>query len=304
LYPESTLIHGIYAVPPYSNSDKPFSFLTPEAVERERNASNLIGSSFEDKGFFRPYSVEGTITYPTIMWGEEPCSTLVLSLPSIESDLRFGEVYRRAFLRLKFASPKQLKDIEDDLGDFLLKLTTWHGFVTKAMEENHLAPTEPSHQNQNYVICHVSDTEIGASRVDHTSTRVNQDQARAYAGMMKAEIPFFSELHISLLHALVLAEQKYDLGEDRYTGYWDRACKWHEPIDLSEVPKMGDYFKELKTAFEKGYQGEPIPIPEQVLVNIMGALSQIEIDEEKQRRVAATLEAGRRAPFGRLLQDL
>jgi hypothetical protein len=274
---------NIYILPTYSG--KPFSFFTPEAVEREKNACNLIGSAFEKQGFFKPYSFEGSITYPNVQWNNEPCSTLAFSLPSIESDLRFEEIFRLGFLHLKFASPEELKDIKDDLGDFFRELTSWHGFVTQTMEANHLVPTLDSHQHQNYVLCHISDTELGASRVDHTSTRVNQNQSKEYAGMMREELLFFANLHLTLLHALELADQKYHLDENRYTGYFDRAYKWHGQLNFLSIPGVSDYIRELTTAFKEGFQGNPTPVPEQKLIDIVTDLGQIKMDEERQRRV-------------------
>lgn len=283
---------GTFNLP--THVDKPFSFFLEESVTRERDASEALADFFASKGFLKPYSFEASITYPGIQWQGQPCSTLVFGLPSPESDLRFEEIFRLGFLHLKFASPQELRDLEEDLGDFLLKLTSWHGFVTAAMEEKRLAPVHNSHQHQNYVLCHVTGTEIGASRVDHTSTNIDEESSKAYTEMMRQQGLFFSGLHTTLLHALELAKQEHLLDQDRFTSCFDRAYKWKpwEPWDPRQIEGMAAYIDSSVQAFERGYQEkDPIPIPQSELINIVQRIASIRIDRERQRIVDESREA-------------
>ncbi len=273
-----------YELPSFS--DKPFSFFQDEAVTNEHMVSDILGYGFEQKGFNRPYKFKAKITYPDIEWRFKPCSTLVFELPSPESDLRFEELYRLAFLHLKFASPKQLRDINDDFVELGRKLTTWHGFVSKLMADNLMVPTSSSHQHQNYVLCHVTDTEVGASRVDHTSTIFDRYKSPDYAKRMESDQLFFSNLQLFLIHALYLADQGYVIDKKRYTGYFDRAYKWHEGFQPDEVPPTIPFFKQMDQAFKQGYDNkDPIPIPEQDLVDIVNRIAAVEMDIEHQRKV-------------------
>ena len=276
----------VYEVPGYKG--KPFSFFTQESVDNERRASLMLGDFYEKHGFARPYTFEAAIRYPTIQWHGKPCSTLVFSLPSLESDLRFEEIFRLGFLHLKFAAPEELQDLKQILGDFLDKLTTWYGFTTAAMEKNKLMHSIPSHQHQNFVLCHVTDTEIGAARVDHTSTTVNPHFYKTRIPNMRSEYNFFSTLQLSLLHALKLAEQKHQFNEQRYTGYFDVAYKWNKPMNMTDVPEFTEYLDIQKKSFEKGYKHkDPVPVQEKELIDIVEQIAAVRIDTERQKRVTA-----------------
>ena len=278
------LVNETYALP--NHEDKPFSFFTQESVEKEKYASDIIGNAFEKKGFKRPYTFEGSITYPQIKWQGKPCSTLVFSLPSVESDLRFGEIYRLFHLQLKFASPEELADISNDLGDFCEKLTTWHGFVTGIMHRNSLVPHETSHQHQNYVLSHVSDTEIGLSRVDHTSTIVNKNESSKYFVKMKHDLLCFNNLEEILLQALQLAKDGHKVNEIRHTGYFDAAYKWQERIYPKEIRGHEEFLEKSHAAFERGLKGKnPEPIPQKELIDLVQRVSKIRRDEEKQNKI-------------------
>lgn len=270
----------IYHVMTYDN--RPFAFLSKGEVEREKIASELMADSFDAKGFFKPYTVEAVITYPQIQWNNESCSTLVFQLPNIESDLRYAEMYRTLYEHLKFATKEDLMDIKDSLQKVTEQLTSWHGFVTGVMEDHSFAPTEKSHQPQNYVLCNISDTEIGASRVDHTSTRIDKEISPYYIDQIKNEVLFFANHDITLHIALALENNNHKLDKERFVSYYDNAMKSNGEIQLSEVPGLENLFERMGNAFNQGYeQRDPIPIPEEDIVGIIQRVSEIQIDEEK-----------------------
>ncbi|MEE9525032.1 MAG: hypothetical protein V3V78_00305 [Candidatus Woesearchaeota archaeon] len=274
----------IYNLPNYGS--KPFSFFTPESIDKEMFACEALANGFTDKGFKAPYSYAGSVTYPTIQWQGKSCGTLVFELPSIESDFRYEEFYRHAFMRLKFAKPKELEAIKEDFCDFGLKLTTWFGFVARLMEENKLVPTSESEQHQNYVLAHVSDTEIGASRVDHTSTVENPDEIEDYIAHRKSGRAFFASQALDFLHALELIKQGYKFDKDRYTGYFDRAVKWHQGYDINKFPKIVKYWNKIDKAFNRGYQNkDPVPISQDTLIDLVDKIGKVKVDEEWQQRV-------------------
>ncbi|MBI4149101.1 hypothetical protein HY491_01510 [Candidatus Woesearchaeota archaeon] len=287
----------VFHLPSYKGN-KPFSFLTSDAARNEAYASGALGDAFEKNGFYRPYVHIATVTYPSIQWQNQPCTTLAFSLPSLESDFRLEEFYRLAYWHLKFATREVLEYLQEDFGALLSKLTTWHGFVTRAMEEAALVPSADSHQHQNYVISHVHETEIGASRVDHTSTRVDKGAAMQYADAMKRQVSFFGDLHLVVLHAIALAKQHHAFNEDRYTNYFDRAYKWYDPINLAEVPGSVFYWELLDRMFAQGYQKDPIPIPQEEFIGLVERLHAIQIDHELQARVHRHMES-QMPPTGR-----
>jgi hypothetical protein len=268
------------SLPMYQFSGKPVFLLTPGSIEREKHACAALAASYEEKGFKAPYSFRAAILYPTIQWKDKECGTLAFELPSIESDLRFQELYHFAFEHLKFASPEELEALNADLSEFTRKLTTWHGFITESMAKNKLLPTKESHQNQNYVICHVNDTEIGAARVDHTSTEIDPRFSSIYAGSMEQNVTFFAELTVNLLFALELAKKEFPLDKNRFMGYFDNAVKWYAPMDYSTIPGMKSCFESLVRAFYQGIK-DPEPIPEKELLNLVDRIAEVEIDTEK-----------------------
>ncbi|MDP2925693.1 MAG: hypothetical protein Q8N99_04950 [Nanoarchaeota archaeon] len=278
---------GVYLLPEYQG--KLFSFFTQDSVNREKYASEAIGSAFEQRGFLRPYKFEASITYPNIQFHGQPCSTLVFSLPSLESDLRFAEFYRFAFLHLKFATPDELEDIKTKFGNFLSDLTSWHGFLTLAMAENRLAPTTDSFQNQNYVICHVTNNQVGISRVDHTSTVVDRDKGREHARLMDRHSAFFADQELSLFHALELSKHGYELDENRFVGYFDRAMKWYPNIDgeinYNAIPGAREYLEQLRASFNQGLRRVPVPISVERFISLIYRISQINIDEGRLRNI-------------------
>jgi len=284
-YDTTSLVAGEnYNLPNYG--DKPFSFFTRDSVENEKHACSVIGDAFEKKGFKRPYTFEGLITYPQILWWDKPCSTIVFSTPSPESDLRFGELFRLFYLQLKFASPQELANISDDLSNFCEKLTSWHGFVTGIMHRNSLVPTENSHQHQNYVLSHVSDTEIGLSRIDHTSTVVNRNDSSKYFVQMKHDLLCFGTLEDVLLQAVQLAKDGCKLDEDWRTGYFDVAYKWKKTFSPKEISGYEEFLEKSRAAFNRGFKDKnPEPIPQKELNDITQRILKIYRDEEKQRRV-------------------
>jgi hypothetical protein len=281
---------GIYDVPSYSQGDRPFSFFTKASVQREKQASGILGKEFEKKGFFRPYSLQAVITYPKIRWQGESCSTMVFRLPTLESDLRYAEFQRHAFWHLKFASPEELAEVAVPLNDFMQKLMSWYGFNIGIMERKGLSPQEDSHQHQNYVLCHVTSSEIGAARVDHTSTVINKKRAAELCGGWKKEM-FFSTLGLDLLHALALANQGFEADFDYYTGYFDVAYKWKwGNIDLSNIGGALDYVNDVNAAFSQGFNGDPMPISQNDFISVVEMISKIRIDGEKQERIRQTQE--------------
>ncbi|MBD3252215.1 hypothetical protein GF386_00600 [Candidatus Pacearchaeota archaeon] len=203
--------------------------------------------------------------------------------------MRFGELYRFCFEHLKFASPEELSEINKDFGEFLGKLTKWYGFIARIMEDNNLVPTPDSHQHQNYVLCHISENEIGASRVDHTSTVVDQARCSSYAEFLRQSYTFFGFLNIVLLQALDIANQNAPLNEERFVGYFDRAYKWDEsvdgPVNHLDIPGADSYFKLLKASFEQGYHKEPVPISQEELIALRDRILDVEIDEERLREI-------------------
>lgn len=273
----------VHHLPSYLN--KPFSFFTRASVEREKHACDVFTSAFQDKGFFSPYAYIGSIFYPTIQWRGEECGSLVFELPTTESDLRFQEIDRMTFLHLKYASAEELREISEDLADFLYKITTWHGYCSAIMAENDLAPELNSHQHQNYVICHVNDREIGASRVDHTSTRVDKVAAAEYAEIMRSESPFLGGIQFSVLFAIELARQGFQINSDTHTGYFDYAYKFPGILPVGSVRGASEFFEQIQACFERGFNHDPVPIPQQELIGIVQGISDINIDEEKQRIV-------------------
>ncbi len=275
---------GVYRIP-YYNSEKPFSFLTREAVENEKYATQAINESFKSKGFNSPYTFQASITYPNIIWRGEPCATIVFSLPTLESDLRFDEFFMLAKNHLKYSSIEQAKEIKEDLGNFLKKITSWHGFLTNVMAENHLSPDITSHQYQNHVLSHIKGSDLGVSRVDHTSTVCDKEKAVLYKGAMEKDVYFFTGLQTVLIHAIDLHKQGYKFDTERYMSYFDRAYKWYEPLNLSDIPGMTPYFTETDKAFKQGLKKDPIPIPEKELIKMINLLSEIKIDEERENAI-------------------
>ena len=272
----------------FSHGDKPFSFFTHAAARNEEIASEEMGNGFEKAGFFRPYTFLAKVEYPTITWKGQETYTLFFELPSLESDLRFQEFDRHAFLHLKFASPEQLRDIEGEFCSFLEKLTTWYGFANRLMVDNNLVPTEASHQHQNYVLCHVADGLIGASRVDHTSTRkMDKHMTKKYKGHIQKDIWFMSTIGGILKQGIDLADQRFRYDSNFYTGYFDQAYKWKIPWKQGDFPKQDDYIKNMKKFFNLGWNKQPIPIPEGDLVSLVNKISAVEQDLAHQARVTA-----------------
>ncbi len=283
----------VYSIPGYG--EKPFSFFHKESVNNEKIATEIINKEYNKNGFFSPYTFIGSITYPRIKFRGRECSTLVFSLPSAESDLRFEELNRLGFLHLKFASKEELIEVKEDLCTLLENLTQWHGFSTRVLHGNNLAPTENSHQYHNYVICHVKENEIGLSRVDHTSTVIYDNSIQEHYRsriMDQHDHCFMGFLGITLLHALALESNNYKLDEDRYTGYLDNAYKWQgkigdmDSIKFKDYIKISGYINKLKNAFDKGYKNkEADPIPQERLITIMNKINNVRINHAKQQRV-------------------
>lgn len=274
----------------FSHNGKPFSFFTHNAARNEEIASEEIGNGFEKAGFFRPYIFIAKVEYPTITWKGQETYTLFFELPSLESDLRFQELDRHAFLHLKFASPEQLKDIEEEFCSFLEKLTTWYGFSNRILAENLMVPSPASHQHQNYTLCHVVDGMIGAARVDHTSTVIDRKRIKQYKEQVKQDRTFFLNQAIFLKQALELVQKKYNIDLDRYTGYFDRAYKWHQGTNPQDFPKTHKYINRIMNFFDQGWNGNPTPIPEQNLVSLINKISVVEQDLEHQAQVTAQQE--------------
>ncbi|MCK4589394.1 MAG: hypothetical protein KAT77_03060 [Nanoarchaeota archaeon] len=281
--------NGVYEL--FSHEGKPFSFFLQNSVDNEKRASEVIAKGFEKAGFFAPYRQIASITYPNIQWQGQETSTLVFELPSLESDLRYQEFDRHAFLHLKFASPEQLKELEEEFCSFLEKLTTWYAFANRIMVDNRLVPTEASHHDQNYVICHVADGMIGAARVDHTSTKkTDKHQIKKYKKHIQKDIWFFATIGGILKQGIDLADQGFRFDSNFYTGYFDQAYKWKQPWTIGDFPKQDSYNQEMQKFFNRGWNKEPIPIPEQDLVSLVNKISAVEQDLELQARVRANQE--------------
>lgn len=273
-----------YCLPAYG--EKPFSFFIKSSVDNEKKASEIIGKEFENEGFFRPYTFKASITYPKIRFKGEECSTLLFSLPSAESDLRLEELNSFVFRHLRFASQEELVNIKDKLCCLLEDLTSWNGFSARIIHENQLAPTENSHQPQNYVICHVNKNNIGLSRVDHTSTvRYNKDieAHRKTAIMDRNDHLFVGQIGFTLLYAISLSES-VKLKPNNYTGYYDMAFKTMQNVNPNAIKDYNKYIKRLKTAFEKGYKNKEVkPVNKKDLTDLVYQINNVIIDNEKQK---------------------
>ncbi len=282
LLPETLELGGVYELPRYPHLDlKPFSFFGQEAVDNERHASQVIGDAFEKKGFFRPYTFVADVSYPKIQFQGEQMHSLVFELPTIESDLRFAELFNWAFLHLKYSSPAQIDEIKDPLAKFLTDITGWHGLVSKIMAANNLAPEWSSHQNQNFVLCAVDEENLGLSRVDHTSTVVDKSKALQHLHKVKSNGNEFLLLYDVLVQSQQLAKNNHKYDSQRYSSMFDAAYKWQNPEPFNiQIDGFFETQKEVQRVFTEGFHGKVRPIPVSEVLDLVSMISKIEIDQK------------------------
>jgi len=277
----------IYHLSTYQN--KPFAFLTKEASFRERFASELLGDEFESLGYNRPYTTEAIIEYSTIHWNNKPVTSLVFSIPDQESDIRYEEIRRMFFFYLKFAPNEDLENIKEKFGDLQGNLTSWQGYNTRILYINNLVPVISSHLDQNFSLTRLNDSSLGLARVDHTSTKVDAASSKKYLIEMRNQFLTFASEQLYLLHALELKKQGYQIDENRYTSYYDRAIKWHQGFNPEEVPSALAHHENMRVKFIKGFEGEPEPIDINDFLALYKSITSIKLDYEHQKKVNPTL---------------
>lgn len=266
---------------PSVNLSKPLLFFSRAQVEKEKRASGLLAEEYEKRGLAAPYRHTATITYPSIRWNNEPASTLAFELPSVESDLRFQEFYQYAVQHLKFADKEQMQETSKKLDSLVVKLTSWHGYISSLMKKNSMAPTFASHQYQNYAFSHIARDFVGMSRLDHTSTEIDEKKAGEYAMSMKKDLFFFINLQIFLMHGIQLAEDNHEFDSDRYTNHFDRAMKWHD-MNYAENPDLMKYMTKFVKVYDDSFNNQmPKPIHKNELIEIMHLFGEIQIDRQK-----------------------
>lgn len=270
------------ALPAYKE-DRPFNFLTKEAVARSQATFEALRKGYETRGFSHPCVFAGGIAYKNLRWDGMPTRSIVFKLADAESDLREDELDIILRRHLQHATPEQLETAGQKVVNFYLSLLRWSAFDSKILAENGFLPTKDSMIGQNYVIGHVSREGIGLCRVDHTSTRkVNLEKEKILEELRKfPEILSTSASHIIL--ALEMARRGVNYDKDRFSGYYDAALKFHN-IDYRHWPETLDFLVGASNEFEIASKSEPKPIPEQDLIDVFESVTSIKIDKEFERK--------------------